>query len=353
MQITGTKAFGDYLKNNNIPRAILIYGDDSYSITACKNKVLKLSDVAYPEFNLLEVDGRFPQNMDKLQDFTLSIPFMNDTKILVIDDLNIAKDVTDKASFDKLSDILSNIMPSVTVMITVRTVEFSLKKGESKRAKTILDLCDQNGICCQINMPTRSDFTCIICNTAIKKGNKLSTQTAGLLADYCGNDINRGLNELTKLLFYVGDREITDADVKLMVAPIINANVFTMCDKLMQKNLNGAMEELNNLYFYKQTPQSISYILSMTLSDIYKVALAKKNGKTSSDACKDLGYFGGTAYRLNKIWNSFNNLSSDKVFRAIEKTIECDLKMKTSGTNPEILMEMLLTEIYLIFMGVR
>ncbi len=349
MEIVGTKLFDEYLRNNEIPKVFLIYGDDSYNITRYKNKILKLCDVPYPEFNLLQVDGRVSQDMGTLQDFTLSIPFMNDRKILVIDDLDISKDKIDKTNFEKLEALLDNLMPCVTVIITVRTVEFSIKKGETARAKKIISLCDKNGICCQMNTPTRSDFVRIISNTAIKKGTRISSADANLLADYCENDLVRALNELEKLTFYVGNGDITKDAINLLVAPVINANVFNMCDKLLQKNLGSALSELQNLYFYKQTPESISYVLSMTLSDLYKVALAKKSGKTKDETCKDLGYFGGTAYRITKLWNMTNNIPADKLFKAIEKNIEFDSKMKTGGTNSEILMETLLTEIYIIF----
>lgn len=345
MQLNGERPLEKWYRENNLPTVCLLYGEDDYQICRQRDKLIKLAVRDFADFNLYAADGRTAVRMDELCDSALSLPFMSESRAVVLDDLDLS--AQDAGSIDKLWQLLKSPPETTCILITVRTMALELKKKGSRSAK-LWDFCDKAGIVCAFPKPGRNDVARAASTRAVKAGGKLDSAAAELLADYCGCDQLRAMGETDKLIAYTGGGEITTATVELLVEPVIEARVFDLSGKLLKKDLDGALGIVGDLIFQRESPVSILAILSMSFADLYRAAAAKRAGVPTAQACKELGYFGGSAYRLQKAGESANRLPQDTLGDIVLLLAHTDSAMKETGANPAILLEAAVTNIFLL-----
>ncbi|HVL39049.1 MAG TPA: DNA polymerase III subunit delta [Fimbriimonadaceae bacterium] len=73
----------------------------------------------------------------------------------------------------------------------------------------------------------------------------ISEPAAEMLAEMTGNSLSRSLEELEKLALYVGkDAQIREADVKAVVVPTREWNIFTLVDAVVAGDAGAALRQL-------------------------------------------------------------------------------------------------------------
>ncbi len=83
---------------------------------------------------------------------------------------------------------------------------------------------------------------------AIRLGKKLSPKAAETLAEMCGSNLSRALEEVEKLALYVGAGEqISESDVRFVALPSREWNVYSMVDAAMSGNGGEALRQLRIL----------------------------------------------------------------------------------------------------------
>ncbi len=91
---------------------------------------------------------------------------------------------------------------------------------------------------------------------AFSKGKKLTSRASELLVEMTGSSYGESLDELEKLVTYVGSaNEIREADVEAIVIPCREWNVFHLVDGITQGNPAKAMKQLKSLI---ATPGSLA-----------------------------------------------------------------------------------------------
>lgn len=83
---------------------------------------------------------------------------------------------------------------------------------------------------------------------ARERGKHLSPSTATLLTEMTGGSLTLALGELEKLVLYVGDAEnVQDSDVRMVVTPEQEYNVYQLVDAIVAGDSGGALKQLRTL----------------------------------------------------------------------------------------------------------
>jgi DNA polymerase-3 subunit delta len=181
-------------------------------------------------------------------------------------------------------------------------------------------------------------------SAAEKAGSSISKDAAQLLAEYCGREPQRMLTEVQKLAAH-SPEGITPEDVRSLVAPVTEARVFDLPDKIIARNFTAAMAAINDLVFLRESPVSILSILSMAFVDLYRAGVARKAGIPDAEAKKALGY-GGSGYRYDKGAQNQRKFSIPTLERILELLAEADKQMKTTGPDARVVLETTVAEIF-------
>lgn len=341
MLLTGAQ-LDKMLRDGSFPRLLLLWGEDGPSVQKYQRLLEKAVVTAFPDFNSYHCDGKAPVNLDALGDCARALPMMAERRFALVDDLD--PDLLTGDDFSKLQQLMEELPEETVLVITQRSVLPEPKKKGGKGGK-LHALCDKYGGVCHFQKPNAASAGRMAEEEAKRLGSSLGRKEALLLAEYCGRDPQRMLTEVQKLAAH-SPEAITGEDIALLVAPVTEARVFDLSDRIVSGSYAAAMVTIDELIFQRENPVSILTILSMAFVDIYRAAVAKKAGIPASDAKKAYGY-GGSGFRYDKGMQNQRRFSLPMLEEILELLVQADSRMKSSGVDPRVVLETLVAQIFL------
>ena len=167
---------------------------------------------------------------------------------------------------------------------------------------------------------------------------KISPNSLESLIDYIGSDLWRLKNEIKKLANYVlseKKQEITEKDLKKIIIPDLELNIFDTIDAI------AAQDKKKAINLFKQhlaDGAEVPYLFSMVAWQMKNIIIAK----TSSESG---GGTGLSPYVLRKATYQAKNFSLDDLKRIYQKIIDLDAALKVGKVLPEAALDLLILEI--------
>ena len=341
MVLSGPKQLDAMMKEGTLPGLLLLWGEDAPLMAGYKRRLERWAVTAFPDFNRSQYDGRFPLDLEVLGDAARSLPMMAPRRFVLVEDL--APGLLSTGGLEKLRQLAEELPEETLLVMTMGSVLPDLKKKGSKGAQ-VFQLCERLGGVCHFPKPAGSAAVQRMVSAAEKAGSSISKDAAQLLAEYCGREPQRMLTEVQKLAAH-SPEGITPEDVRSLVAPVTEARVFDLPDKIIARNFTAAMAAINDLVFLRESPVSILSILSMAFVDLYRAGVARKAGIPDAEAKKALGY-GGSGYRYDKGAQNQRKFSIPTLERILELLAEADKQMKTTGPDARVVLETTVAEIF-------
>ena len=341
MVLSGPKQLDAMMKEGTLPGLLLLWGEDAPLMAGYKRRLERWAGTAFPDFNRSQYDGRFPLDLEALGDAARSLPMMAPRRFVLVEDLDPG--LLSTGGLEKLRQLAEELPEETLLVMTMGSVLPDLKKKGSKGAQ-VFQLCERLGGVCHFPKPAGSAAVQRMVSAAEKAGSSISKDAAQLLAEYCGREPQRMLTEVQKLAAH-SPEGITPEDVRSLVAPVTEARVFDLPDKIIARNFTAAMAAINDLVFLRESPVSILSILSMAFVDLYRAGVARKAGIPDAEAKKALGY-GGSGYRYDKGAQNQRKFSIPTLERILELLAEADKQMKTTGPDARVVLETTVAEIF-------
>lgn len=175
-------------------------------------------------------------------------------------------------------------------------------------------------------------------------GYKIDYKTINLLIDYCSNDSERIINEISKLKMYKFDeKEITEDDIKKTVTKKLDDNIFGLIDSILNQNKKYAFELYNDLVLHGEQPVTIISVLSNKIRLIYQVKILSKTNTTDSSISKLLKVH---EYPVKLARQMSYKYSEEVLLKYLNKLAELDYQIKSGkSTVSDHLFQMLIAEI--------
>jgi len=341
MVLAGARQLDKLLRDGSFPHLLLLWGEDGPAVQKYQLLLEKAAVTAFPDFNSYRCDGKAPIDLDALADSARSLPMMAPRRFALVDDLNA--ELLSVAGLAKLQQLAEELPEETVLVITMRGALPDLKKKGSKGAK-VYALCDKYGGVCCFQRPDARTAAQLAAAEAGRLGSSLSKNDALLLAEYCGRDTQRMLVEVQKLAAH-SPEGITGEDIRLLVAPVTEARVFDLSDRVVSGDYSAAMATIDDLIFQRESPVTILTILSMAFVDMYRAAAARKAGVPAPEAKKAYGY-GGSGFRYDKGVQNQRRFSLPALEDILELLADADSRMKASGVDPRVTLEALVADIF-------
>ena len=168
----------------------------------------------------------------------------------------------------------------------------------------------------------------------------IDEQASKYLVECCGTDMQDLINELRKLIEYVGEgNEITIKEIELLSTKQIQAIIFDLTDNIGKKDIKKSLDVLRGLIISKEPPQKILVTLYNHFKKLFIVKIAEENNKdlAISMKLKPNQLFLTTKYRQQAKFFNKGELQS-----IIKELSELDRKYKIGLINLEIGLESIL-----------
>lgn len=261
----------------------LLYGEEKYDLNQKVEKIKK-------EFDRLEIGVNLfyitKENIKELESICQGFTFFGNEKLIIIKETNLKFDV----------EILKDLDDGVKVVIIEETVDKRLTsyKQLSKIAE-----------CIEYKPMKAAQIVTYIMQTLKRYNKNIDYKTAEYMQTICGESKANVINELQKLVIYLGDEEnVTKADVDKVCSRTLNAKIFDVLQKIIDKNKEEAIALLDELLKQKEPVVKIYIMLYKQIKQMYMIKIMKQ--RKESDIASKLGIHPFTYKNLSVSCDKYN-----------------------------------------------
>ena len=335
-------------KENEISGLYLLYGEEKYLISKYTKLLIKkaLGD-EFLDFNFHKLTG---ENLDInfLADLTWTLPVMSDKKCVELDDLDISK--LNKADVGKLNELIEELPETSVLIISLKTLEIDLKKSANWRS--FINNVKKKGTVVEFSKLRENELVKQLVYEAKLQGSILNNKAAVKLVQESGTDLMNLMNELCKLCAYKIGGEILEDDVDKIAIKSLETTVYILAKSILAGKRKESFEQLDILLANKEEPIVILAILSSAYVDMFRVKVALNNGQDPAKlASKFASEYKGREFKIRNAERNAQRFSMKQLKESLYEFMQTDLKMKSTQIDKKILMQTLLTRLFLIREG--
>lgn len=225
-------------------RAIMISGKEAAIRSRTLSQLLERLGTGPEDFDFEEVLGDTRSPAEWIASVG-TIPFLSEFRTLIVRHV-LRADVPSDAS------TLLKSIPETGRLVLVADEEATLDDDKVRRLGTLCTAWERavtaaGGTVVKCDLESKTVAT-LLAEEAKLLGKRLSVPAANVLAEMSGGSFSRALDELQKLVVYVGDHdEIREADVLAVATPSREWNIFKLLDCVISGQTAGAMRQLSIL----------------------------------------------------------------------------------------------------------
>lgn len=233
-------------------RLVLLTGEEHELRRRALTAILDTAAEADPDFDKEEFDAGSSQPLDWVASAGTA-PFISLRRVVVVRYL-LRSDP---------EDVKLGGLPDTALLILVGDDENGddEKQGKVKRNRTAWEKAvgSAGGLVETFAMESK-DIKSTVKAEAVALGKKMSDPAADTLIEMTGSSLSRAVDELQKVAIFVGDKaEIREADIKAVVVPSREWNVFVLVDALLQNQPGNALRQLKILVGAQSKAEDVAF----------------------------------------------------------------------------------------------
>lgn len=240
----------------------------------------------------------------------------------------------DKSINSKLLEYLNENFEFIKDSIILVFVEEEADKCE------LLEFINKNGIVCNFEYQKPAQIQSRIKAIANAYKVNIDTPTLSYFIECCGTDMQDLINEIRKLIEYVGNGgTIIKEDIDNLSIKKIESIIFDLTDSLGKKNTKVAIDVLRNLILSKEPVQKILITLYNHFKKLYLVKLALKSNK---DIIYALDLKPNQTFLVNKYKMQAGYFKTSEIRRILKELCDLDYKYKIGLIDLDVGLEAIL-----------
>ena len=311
------------MKNN-----YLIECTDFLTIQIQINKIIKENKFEAASQNYYDIQEVPLENA--LEDLD-TYGFLTSKKVVVITNFDCL-DLSNEKDLERLVKYVKN--PNPDNILVIATKKFVIKEN-----KYLKDLKKNLEI-----ISISVDPISYIKNEL--KGYKVDKEVISLINEYCLEDITKIHNECHKLkMFKIDDKTITKEDVKeLIIKKLGDATdlTFSFTRALAEKDKKEALRLYQEIINYNVEPLSLIGLLASQFRIMYQVKVLDRKRMSNMEIAKMLNT---KEFRIMKTKELTRYYTEKEILSLIIKLSEIDLKIKTTNSDPNLLLQLLIINV--------
>ena len=232
---------------------------------------------------------------------------------------------------NKIADYINENIDLIDSAVELIFVEETAEKNELYKA------IEKNGTViefAELKLPELIQNIQKIC-TAYKV--KIDNSTAKYFIENCGTNMQDLINEVRKLIEYVGENGvITNKEVDILCIKQIDSVIFDLTDNLGKKDIAKAMQVLKKLVYEKEPIQKILITLYNHFKKLYIVKIAEKYRK---DLATSMKLKPNQMFLVTKYKAQARYFTEAEIRKIMEEFINLDANYKIGLIDIDIVLE--------------
>ncbi|MGG3519017.1 DNA polymerase III subunit delta [Bacillus pseudomycoides] len=323
------------IKKKQFAPLYLIYGTEVYFI----NETIKLITTEAlaeedREFNVVTYDLEEAYLEDVIED-ARTLPFFGERKILLVKSplfLTSQKEKLEQ-NLKILEEYVAEPSPFSIVVFVAPYEKLDERKKITKLLKKTADVVEASTMQVQ-------DVRKWIVARVDEVHVHIEEVAVSLLLELVGSNVTMLAKEMDKLTLYVGiGGEITTGLVAELVPKSVEQNVFALTEKVVKKDIAGAMLILDGLFTQQEEPIKLLALLVSQFRLLYQVKELQQRGYGQNQIASHIGVH---PYRVKLAMNQTKFFSFEELKKVILELAEADYSMKTGKMDKKLVLEFFL-----------
>ena len=320
------------IKAGEISPFYFLYGAESfYRIEVIKALNQKLISTDNKDFNLEDFEARESLVGDWIA-AAKTLPFLGGKKLVIVRNLHeVILEETDQKAL--LQYIAAPELDSCLVI--------TADKADQKR-KLYKNLTAQQGaLPCEA--PQEAALFTWVKNRVSSFGYDLSLEAARKIVDKVGAKPAILAKELEKLMTYAGkENKITESMVEDLIGEIKMENAFLLTEALKNKKVEKALLVLQKQLGQGDEPIKILGLIAWQIRTLWEVKHYQDEKYGTQKIAKQMG---AKPFLVEKAMQYTQNFNRSQLRKSMKYLFEADRELKTSGRDPQGILETLLFRI--------
>lgn len=327
------------LKNEKLQSLYLLYGEERFLLENSLKKIKNLFGECIKGINFIAIDD---QNITNLIADMETPSFGYEKKLIIAQNTGIFKKEGKRKNGEitKLKEKLGQYIVENKKMIDENMVLVMVEEEVDK--ENLYKIFDQNGIVCKFDFQKPDQIAQrikAICNAYQVK---IDVTTMQYFIECCGTNMQELINEIRKLIEYVGKGgTIEKQNIDQLATKKLESVIFDLTDSLGKRQIKKSLEVLHNLLYAKEPIQKILITLYNHFKKIYFTKIALKENK---DIIITLKLKPNQTFLVNKYKIQANSFQEKELRKMIEKLIDLDERFKSGKIDLQMGLESILCQ---------
>ena len=318
----------------------LFYGEETYLLETRLKKIKKQFGELVKGINFVQIDA---SNAQELISDIETPAFGFPTKLIVARNTGLFKKEKKTAKgpelamqnlSNKIAEYVEENISLINEAVELVFVEETAEKNNLYKA------IEKNGKVTEFALLKLPELVQNIQKICVAYQVKIDNGTAKYFIEACGTNMQELINEVRKLIEFVGQGgTITAKEVDLLCIKQIDSVIFDLTDNLGKKDTKKAMEVLNNLLYEKEPIQKILITLYNHFKKLYIVKIAEEYHK---DLATSMKLKPNQLFLTTKYKNQARYFTKNEIEKIMEEFVSLDANYKVGFIDINIGLEAIL-----------
>lgn len=292
------------------------------------------------DFNFHSFSGEV--DLDTLASAIGVVPFMSEYNCVLVTDIFL--DMLDKEDIRKFQTICGMRAEGTVLILSMPSY---VPKSNAKEWVALQKSAQKNGTLIKFDSSDEAVTEKYIAKWCNQQGKLISRLNASRLIKLCGRDLTRLKNEVDKICAYTSGEEVSMEAIDKLVSQTLETKIFALSDQVLAGRGDDAFQTLNRLFYQREEPVMMLYVLTNAFTDAYRVRVADESGVKNAVLAEDFAY-GKRTFVLDRARRSTRGVSTEALRRCLDALMDADLKMKSVSVNERLLLEQLIARLLLL-----
>ncbi len=318
------------LNSRQLPPVLYLYGAESFLLQKSLQQIEKA--VLSPGSEDFNRHIFYPKNssVEQILEAALTFPAFAEKRLVIVKDAQSLS----AADYDRLLSYLADPAPETCLV-------FCGEKIDSRR-KFFQTLKKQDALV-EFKPLAERQLPGFIRNHLDEQGYSITGDALTLFVNRVGGSLQEVMTELEKLSLYVGTPRLIDVpDIQAVVSNIRAENIFEIGNAVGRQNPGKALALGRHLVADGEAPLKILSLLIRHYRQLWKARELQVAGRASGEIARGAGV---PPFVVEGLISQGRRYSRADFRRAFKLFVTADLAMKSSGSQPEVVLERLLLQL--------
>jgi DNA polymerase-3 subunit delta len=323
------KQIKEDIKLGKFKQIYLLHGEERYLRRQYKNL---LRDALCDEQDTMNTHFFDDKNLPigEIIDLAETLPFFADRRVIFITDSGLFK-----SGGEQMAEYLAAPNESTFFVFTESEID--------KRSK-LYKIVSTKGYIAEFTKQDESTLKRWIASTLGKEGKRISENTAQLIIEKAGLELDNLQMELEKLISYCMDKDVvTSDDVEMICTTRITNHIFDMVDAIANKQSKKALALYYDLLALKEPPLRILFLIAKHCNQLLQTKELRSSGHDNRSIASKIGV---PPFAVTKYMAQASKFSSAVLRVAVEKCVEAEEAIKSGRLNETMSVEILILSVF-------